>query len=80
VNELGQIHSLARRACIRCPLCQSGAVKLKNDETDPTFPTSESIIIELDPTNPWLQIAPGPPDRYRYNIFDFKKGFVETEE
>jgi isopenicillin-N N-acyltransferase-like protein len=52
---------------------------VKNYETDPTFPTLESIIIELDPANPRLQIAPGPPDRYKYNTFDFKKGFVETE-
>ena len=53
---------------------------LKNYETDPTFPTLESIIIELDPTNPRLQIAPGPPDRYKYHSFDFKKGFAATEE
>ncbi len=52
---------------------------LKNYETDPTFPTLESIIIELDPDNPRLQIAPGPPDRYKYSSFDFEKGFVETE-
>ncbi|MHC5061669.1 MAG: C45 family autoproteolytic acyltransferase/hydrolase, partial [Planctomycetota bacterium] len=52
---------------------------LKNYQTDPTFPTLESIIIELDPSNPRLQIAPGPPDMYKYIIFDFKKGFVETE-
>ena len=53
---------------------------LKNYQTDPTFPTLESIIIELDPTNPRLQIAPGPPDMYKYSTFDFKKGFVGTEE
>ncbi len=53
---------------------------LKNYETDPTFPTLESIIIELDPKNPRLKIAPGPPDRYKYNSFDFKNGFVGTEE
>lgn len=53
---------------------------LKNYETDPNFPTLESIIIELDPANPRLQIAPGPPDRYKYSMFDFKKGFVGTEE
>jgi len=53
---------------------------LKNYETDPTFPTLESIIIELDPKNPRLKIAPGPPDRYKYNSFNFKNGFVGTEE
>ncbi len=53
---------------------------LKNYETDPTFPTLESIIIELDPANPRLQLAPGPPDRYRYHTFDFKKGYVGPEE
>jgi hypothetical protein len=53
---------------------------LKNYETDPTFPTLESIIIELDPKNPRLKIAPGPPDRYMYNSFDFKSGFLGTEE
>ncbi len=53
---------------------------LKNYQTDPTFPTLESIIIELDPANPRLQIAPGPPDMYKYNSFDFKQGFVGTEE
>jgi isopenicillin-N N-acyltransferase-like protein len=52
---------------------------LKNYETDPTFPTLESIIIELDPANPRLQIAPGPPDRYKYHSFDFNQGFIETE-
>jgi hypothetical protein len=52
---------------------------LKNYQTDPTFPTLESVIIELDSTNPRIQIAPGPPDMYKYNIFDFKTGFVETE-
>ena len=52
---------------------------LKNYETDPTFPTLESIIIELDPANPRLQIAPGPPDRYKYHSFDFNQGFVESE-
>jgi isopenicillin-N N-acyltransferase-like protein len=52
---------------------------LKNYETDPTFPTLESIIIELDRSNPSLQIAPGPPDRYKYHTFDFQKGYVETE-
>ena len=53
---------------------------LKNYETDPTFPTLESIIIELDPANPRLQIAPGPPDRYKFHSFDFKKGYVGAEE
>ncbi|MGI9516545.1 MAG: hypothetical protein ACR2NP_05855, partial [Pirellulaceae bacterium] len=53
---------------------------LKNYETDPTFPTLESIIIELDPANPRLQIAPGPPDRYKYCMFDFESGYVGTEE
>ncbi len=53
---------------------------LKNYETDPTFPTLESIIIELDPDNPRLQIAPGPPDRYKYHSFDFEVGYVGAEE
>ncbi len=53
---------------------------LKNYETDPTFPTLESIIIELDADNPRLQIAPGPPDRYKYQMFDFKNGHVGAEE
>lgn len=53
---------------------------LKNYQTDPTFPTLESIIIELDPNSPRLQIAPGPPDIYKYSMFDFKNGFIATEE
>ncbi len=53
---------------------------LKNYSTDPNFPTLESIIIELDPANPRLQIAAGPPDIFKYSSFDFKKGFVETEK
>jgi hypothetical protein len=53
---------------------------LKNYQTDPTFPTLESIVIELDPSNPRLHIAPGPPDMYKYSTFDFKKGYVGTEK
>jgi len=53
---------------------------LKNYQTDPTFPTLESIIMVLDPSNPRLYVAPGPPDMYKYSTFDFKKGFVGTEE
>lgn len=53
---------------------------LKNYETDPNFPTLESVIIECDPDNPRIQIAPGPPDRYKYISFDFEKGFVGSEE
>ncbi len=52
---------------------------LKNYQTDPTFPTLESVIMELNPGDPRIQIAPGPPDMYKYSVFDFKKGFVETE-
>jgi hypothetical protein len=53
---------------------------LKHYETDPTVPTLESIIIELDADNPRLQIAPGPPDRYKYQMFDFKNGHIGAEE
>jgi hypothetical protein len=48
--------------------------------TDPGFPTMESIVIELVAGNPRVHIAPGPPDSHKYSTFDFKKGFVETEE
>ncbi len=53
---------------------------LKNLITDPGFPTMESIVIELIPGNPRCHIAPGPPDSNKYSTFDFKKGYVETEE
>jgi isopenicillin-N N-acyltransferase like protein len=53
---------------------------LKNYQTDPTFPTLESIIIVLDRSNPKLLVAPGPPDMYKYSTFDFKKGYVGTEK
>jgi len=52
---------------------------LKNYITDPGFPTMESIVIELIPGSPRMHIAPGPPDGNAYSTFDFKKGFVETE-
>lgn len=52
---------------------------LKNYQTDPNFPTLESVIIELDPANPRISIAAGPPDIFKYSTFDFQKGFVGTE-
>jgi hypothetical protein len=52
---------------------------LKNFETDPGFPTMESIVIELIPGNPRIHVAPGPPDGNAYSTFDFKHGYVETE-
>ncbi len=53
---------------------------LKNFVTDPGFPTMESIVIELIEGNPRVHIAPGPPDSNKYSTFDFKQGYVETEE
>jgi isopenicillin-N N-acyltransferase-like protein len=53
---------------------------LKNLTTDPGFPTMESIIIELKPQNPRMYVSPGPPDSNKYSTFDFKKGYVGTEE
>ncbi len=53
---------------------------LKNWVTDPGFPTMESIVIELTPRNPRVHIAPGPPDSNKYSTFDFKKGYVGSEE
>ena len=53
---------------------------LKNLITDPDFPTMESIVIELVEGNPRCHIAPGPPDSNKYSTFDFKKGYVGTEE
>lgn len=53
---------------------------LKNFVTDPGFPTMESIVIELVKGNPRVHISPGPPDTSRYSTFDFKKGYVGTEE
>jgi hypothetical protein len=53
---------------------------LKNLITDPGFPTMESIVIELIEGNPRCHIAPGPPDSNKYSTFDFKKGYVGTEE
>ena len=53
---------------------------LKNFVTDPGFPTMESIVIELVKGNPRVHISPGPPDTNKYSTFDFKKGYVGTEE
>ncbi|MBW2270905.1 MAG: hypothetical protein JRH16_20295 [Deltaproteobacteria bacterium] len=53
---------------------------LKNFETDPGFPTMESIVIELIPGNPRIHVSPGPPDSNAYSTFDFKQGYVETEQ
>jgi hypothetical protein len=53
---------------------------LKNFETDPGFPTMESIVIELIPGNPRIHVSPGPPDGNAYSTFDFKQGYVETEQ
>ena len=53
---------------------------LKNFVTDPGFPTMESIVIELVKSNPRVHISPGPPDTNKYSTFDFKKGYVGTEE
>jgi len=53
---------------------------LKNFVTDPGFPTMESIVIELIPGNPRMHVSPGPPDSNRYSTFDFKQGYVATEE
>jgi len=53
---------------------------LKNLTTDPGFPTMESIVIELVEGNPRVHIAPGPPDSNKYSTFDFKRGYVETED
>jgi len=53
---------------------------LKNFVTDPGFPTMESIVIELVEGAPRVHISPGPPDSNKYSTFDFKNGYVETEE
>jgi hypothetical protein len=53
---------------------------LKNFVTDPGFPTMESIVIELVKGNPRVHISPGPPDSNKYSTFDFKKGYVRTED
>jgi hypothetical protein len=53
---------------------------LKNFITDPGFPTMESIVIELIPGNPRIHVSPGPPDGNKYSTFDFKQGYVSTEE
>ncbi|GAF83914.1 unnamed protein product, partial [marine sediment metagenome] len=52
---------------------------LKNYQTDPNFPTLESVVIELDPANPRISIAAGPPDIFKYSTFDFQNGYVGTE-
>jgi isopenicillin-N N-acyltransferase-like protein len=53
---------------------------LKNFETDPGFPTMESIVIELIPGNPRIHVSPGPPDGNSYSTFDFEQGYVGTEQ
>ena len=53
---------------------------LKNFDTDPGFPTMESIVIELIPGNPRMHVSPGPPDGNRYSTFDFSQGYVGTEQ
>jgi hypothetical protein len=72
-GKVDKIDAQAARRIFRTPPI------LKNYQTDPNFPTLESVVIELDPSNPRIQIAAGPPDIFKYSIFDFKKGFVETE-
>jgi hypothetical protein len=52
---------------------------LKNFDTDPGFPTMESIVIELIPGNPRIHVSPGPPDGNAYSTFDFSQGYVGTE-
>ncbi len=52
---------------------------LKNFHTDPGFPTMESIIIVLDPKDPTIYVSPGPPDSHKYSTFNFKMGYVDTE-
>ena len=51
---------------------------LKSYQTDPTFPTLLSVVIELAPNHPKIHVAPGPPDIHNYSSFDFEKGFVST--
>ena len=51
---------------------------LKSYQTDPTFPTLLSVIIELAPDNPKIYVAPGPPDIHNFSSFDFEKGFLNT--
>jgi len=53
---------------------------LKNFDTDPGFPTMESIAIELIPQNPRMHVSPGPPDSNPYSTFDFARGYVATEQ